>query len=110
MDKLRETKSTRFSITIYRVLSNFLAWKVVEPLVTRLGEEFRASYLKFYSVVSGVKILAPRAESCVDVVNGHFPDAIGSLYVTNFFRKEAKEEVMSFVSHHSKKDVFMIPY
>ena len=70
---------------------------MIEPFIGTLGAEFRAIQLKYRGVVSGVKAAAPRAESCVAIVNTHFPNAVGSLYVRNHFRKEAKEEVLDHV-------------
>ncbi|OQV17916.1 Neprilysin-11 [Hypsibius exemplaris] len=82
-----------------QVLSNYLAWKVVEPLVTRLGAKYRDAYQKYVAVVSGATQAPPRAESCVAVVNGQFPNAIGSLYVRNFFRREAKAELQTMIEY-----------
>ena len=79
----------------YSVLSNFLAWKVVEPLLDRLGDDFRAIYLKFNAVRQGVsaQVDRARAEKCVDIVTDQFPNAVGSLYVQNIFRMDAKKDV-----------------
>ncbi|OQV17917.1 Neprilysin-11 [Hypsibius exemplaris] len=81
------------------VLSNFLAWKVLEPLVVRLGSKYRSAYQKFAAVVSGTTMESPRLETCVLVLNNQFPNAIGSLYVRNFFRKEAKAELENMVRY-----------
>ncbi|OQV17915.1 Neprilysin-11 [Hypsibius exemplaris] len=75
------------------VLSNYLAWKVVEPLVTHLGAQYREAYQTFAASVYGIAQAPPRVDFCLSTMGAQFPNAVGSLYVSNFLRKTSKAEL-----------------
>ena len=66
---------------------------MVDPFVNHIDEEFRAIHQRFRKAASGTSASSPRAEVCVDTVTEHFPHAVGSLYVKNFFQPQAKKDV-----------------
>ncbi|GAU89106.1 hypothetical protein RvY_01697 [Ramazzottius varieornatus] len=83
----------------YRFFWNYVGWKVVEPFVRHIDDEFLAIYQRFRKVTAGTSASTPRPEVCVDTVTNHFPNAVGSLYVKNFFQPQAKKDLETMAEH-----------
>lgn len=76
-----------------RFFYNYAGWKIIEPFVSRLDDEFRAIQLKFRRALYGTSTETPRAEICVDTLNDQFPNAIGHMYVSEFYDRKKNVEV-----------------
>ena len=72
---------------------NYFGWKIIEPLLKGLDDDFIVLLAELRTAQTGASSDVPKWEKCVDSVNDHLPNAVGSIYVRNNFRSHAKVEV-----------------
>ena len=53
--------------------------------------------LEFTSKMTGQQMMMPRWQKCVTTTKASLPIAVGSLYVSRFFKEESKKEAMDMV-------------
>ena len=53
--------------------------------------------LEFTSKMTGQQRMMPRWQKCVSMTKASLPNAMGSLYVSRFFKEESKREAVDMV-------------
>jgi len=87
-----------------RTLANYLLWRVSGGSVSYLNEAARKLQLKYSSVLTGTTERKPRWEECTELVSGSFGNAVGAMYVREYFEEEARQSAKSMVK--DIRDVF----
>jgi len=78
---------------------NYLRWELVRVATPALSLPYRREEFNFYSgTLRGVKEESPRAEQCVDLTNRDLGEAVGKVYVQNYFPPESKQRVVAMVN------------
>ena len=84
---------------------NYLKWNVINSLSPYLSDEYVNQHFDFYGkTFSGNKKLLPRWKRVLSVINGEMGEALGQLYVKQYFPPEAKEKMIKLVAN--LKDAF----
>jgi putative endopeptidase len=84
----------------FDMIRAYLRWKLVSSLAEYLPAEIENESFDFHGrYLSGLKEQMPRWKRVVGVVNGALSEALGQIYVAQFFPPEAKERVMSMVQN-----------
>jgi len=78
---------------------NYLRWELVRVATPALSLPYRQEEFNFYSnTLRGVKEDRPRAEQCVEMTNRDLGEAVGKVYVQNYFPPESKQRVVAMVN------------
>jgi putative endopeptidase len=78
---------------------NYLRWELVRVATPALSLPYRQEEFNFYSsTLRGVKEASPRAEQCVELTNRDLGEAVGKVYVQNYFPPESKQRVVAMVN------------
>ncbi len=78
---------------------NYLRWELVRAATPASSLPYRQEEFSFYSnELRGVKQEAPRDEQCVDLTNRDLGEAVGKVYVQNYFPPENKQRVLAMVA------------
>lgn len=81
-------------------LQDYLSWKVINSAAGYLSDDFVNANFEFYGkTLSGSKELRPRWRRSIDAVNGALGEAVGQLYVKQYFPPEAKERMITLVDN-----------
>ena len=81
-------------------LQDYLSWKVINSAAGYLSDDFVTANFEFYGkTLSGSKELRPRWRRTIDAVNGALGEAVGQLYVAQYFPPEAKERMVRLVDN-----------
>ena len=79
---------------------SYLKYSVVQGFAPYLSDDFVQAHFDFYSKeLSGSKKLRERWKRVVGSVNGTLGDAVGKLYVDNYFPPRAKERMLDLVGN-----------
>lgn len=83
-------------------LQDYLSWKVINSAAGYLSDAFVEANFEFYGkTLSGSKELRPRWRRTIDAVNGALGEAVGQLYVEQYFPPQAKERMLTLVDNLS---------
>ncbi len=83
-------------------LRDYLSWKVINSAAAYLSDPFVEANFEFYGkTLSGSKELRPRWRRAIDAVNGALGEAVGQLYVEQYFPQQAKERMLKMVDNLS---------
>ena len=83
-------------------LQDYLSWKVINSAARYLSDAFVEANFEFYGkALSGSKELQPRWRRAIDAVNGALGEAVGQLYVEQYFPPQAKERMLTLVDNLS---------
>jgi len=83
-------------------LQDYLSWKVINSAASYLSDAFVEANFEFYGkTLSGSKELRPRWRRTIDAVNGALGEAVGQLYVEQYFPPQAKERMLTLVDNLS---------
>lgn len=85
------------STTPKRIQANYVMWRAAASSVSYLNEAVRKRQLDYSTELSGRTEREPRWKECVDTAAGSFALAIGSLYIKNYFKEEAKKNALEMV-------------
>nr|CAG4648509.1 EOG090X01U4 [Polyphemus pediculus] len=80
-----------------RTLANYLLWRVSGASVSYLNEAARNLQLKYSSALTGTTERKPRWEECTELVSGSFGNAVGALYVREYFEEAARQSAKEMV-------------
>lgn len=80
-----------------RTLANYLMWRVSSASVGYLNEAARNLQLKYSAVLTGTTERKPRWEECTDLVSGSFGNAVGAMYVREYFEEAARQSMNEMV-------------
>jgi len=76
----------------------YLQWKLVDGSASYLSDAIYAQDFDFYGkTLSGKKEQRPRWKRSVDIVDGVLGEAVGQMYVKQYFPPEAKERMLKLV-------------
>lgn len=76
----------------------YLRWRVLSGLANSLSAPFEEENFRFYSgVIAGVKERKPRWRRIVSATDNGLGEALGQLYVAEYFPPEAKTRVLKLV-------------
>jgi len=94
--KIIETESVSNQIA-------YLQWKLIDSSAPYLSDSIYAEHFDFYGkILSGKKEQRPRWKRAVDVVNGSLGEAVGQMYVKEYFPPAAKERMLKLVENLQK--------
>lgn len=82
---------------------SYLQWKVIDVAAPYLSDAFVAQNFEFRGkVISGTKEMKPRWKRAVATVDGALGEAVGQMYVENYFPAAAKERMVKLVANLQK--------
>lgn len=71
-----------------------LIWILVKDVISFLPQKFQDAKLDFDRAYRGTKEQPKRYLLCTNMVNSRLDDAVGRLYVSHYFDKTAKDDVI----------------
>ncbi|HPD33098.1 MAG TPA: M13 family metallopeptidase, partial [Candidatus Kapabacteria bacterium] len=78
----------------------YLKWNVINSLSPYLSDEYVNQHFEFYGkTFSGSKKLLPRWKRVLGLINGEMGEALGQLYVKQYFPPEAKQKMIVLVGN-----------
>jgi len=78
----------------------YLQWKLIDGSASYLSDAIYAQHFDFYGkTLSGKKDQRPRWKRSVDMVDGVLGEAVGQMYVKQYFPPAAKERMLKLVSN-----------
>jgi len=81
----------------------YLQWKLIDESAGYLSDAIYAQNFDFYGkVLSGKKEQRPRWKRSVDMVDGVLGEAVGQMYVKEYFPPAAKERMLKLVGNLQK--------
>ncbi|KAA6307588.1 Neutral endopeptidase, partial [termite gut metagenome] len=76
----------------------YIQWKVISSAASYLSDDIYAQNFDFYGkTLSGKETQSPRWKRAVSSVNGMLGEAVGQMYVKQYFPPEAKERMIRLV-------------
>jgi len=92
--------SNILEVTDFEVVKAYLAWNVIRGAAGYLSDEFVDASFDFYGkTLSGRKENRPRWKRVIDNLDDCLGEAVGQMYVKNYFPAEAKERMTQLVSN-----------
>ncbi len=82
-----------------RLIVNYLVWRLVNGLVSDLGQTFIDIRQKYINVISGTSATSARWQRCVNEDNDVLEFATGRLYVEENFPANAKEKTIEMIEN-----------
>ena len=80
------------------VLANYLMWRAALQSMPFLNEQAEEITLKYLQSKTGQSKLPPRVEKCVKYASKSLKNAVGSLYVKNYFDETSRTAAIDMVS------------
>ena len=81
-------------------LKTLFVWQVLDGAATYLTDDFYAANFDFYGrVLSGKKEQSPLWKRAVGIVNGTLGEAVGQMYVKQYFPEENKQRMLALVKN-----------
>jgi len=78
----------------------YLKWNVINSLSPYLSDEYVNQHFEFYGkTFSGNKKILPRWKRVLGLINGEMGEALGQLYVKQYFPPEAKQKMIVLVGN-----------
>jgi len=79
---------------------SYLRWNVIHAFAPYLGDSFVEENFRFYgAVLTGAKKIQPRWERVVMTIDGSIGEALGQLYVADYFPPESRAPVLKIVGN-----------
>lgn len=76
----------------------YMQWKLIDEAAGQLSDEIYTQNFDFYGkILSGKEEQAPRWKRAVSTVNGVLGEAVGQMYVKEYFPPAAKERMLKLV-------------
>ena len=95
-----EAISNVIDVTDFEVIKAYLAWNVIRNAASYLSDEFVDASFDFYGkTLSGRKENRPRWKRVIDNVDASLGEAVGQMYVKNYFPAEAKARMEQLVKN-----------
>ncbi len=82
-----------------RELKDYYAWLVVDDYAPYLSDDFALAAFDFNKVMSGVQQQRPRWKKALAVTEGFLGEAIGELYVEQYFPQSSKDYMIGLVEN-----------
>ncbi|UYW00450.1 M13 family metallopeptidase [Flavobacterium agricola] len=82
-------------------IKNYLKWKLLASKSEYLSEEIALTHQNFYNqyVFNRQPYQTIYDEEAVEVINEHLPQALGKIYVEQYFSEDAKEKVEEMITN-----------
>ena len=96
-----------------REKKDYYLWKYVAQAAPYLSDKFTETSFEFSKVKSGVKQMRPRWKRALGTADGYMGEAIGQLYVEEFFPESSKEKMLELVGNLRKalgKHIINLPW
>ena len=96
-----------------REKKDYYLWKYVAQAAPYLSDKFTETSFEFSKVMSGVKQMRPRWKRALGTADGYMGEAIGQLYVEEFFPESSKEKMLELVGNLRKalgKHIIHLPW
>ncbi len=96
-----------------REKKDYYLWKYVAQAAPYLSDKFTETSFEFSKVMSGVKQMRPRWKRALSTADGYMGEAIGQLYVEEFFPESSKEKMLELVGNLRKalgKHIINLPW
>ena len=96
-----------------REKKDYYLWKYVAQAAPYLSDKFTDTSFEFNKVMSGVKQQRPRWKRALGTADGYMGEAIGQLYVEQFFPESSKEKMLELVGNLRKalgKHIINLPW
>lgn len=78
----------------------YLQWKLIDASASFLSDAIYAEHFDFYGkILSGKQEPRPRWKRAVDIVDGSLGEAVGQMYVKQYFPPAAKERMVNLVKN-----------
>ncbi|UAY51170.1 M13 family metallopeptidase [Ferruginibacter albus] len=87
------------AVTPVSTLQTYLQWNIIKNAAPYLSADFVNRRFIFNKAVTGQKELSPRWQRTSNLVDGSLGDIIGQVYVTNYFKPEAKQRMIALVNN-----------
>ncbi|MBQ4442626.1 MAG: M13 family metallopeptidase [Bacteroidales bacterium] len=88
------------TISDWEVIKAYLAWQVINSAASYLSDEFVNANFDFYGrVLSGKQVDRPRWKRVIGTLNGTMGEALGQMYVKEYFPAEAKARMEQLVKN-----------
>lgn len=95
-----EEVSTIFASEYVDMIKAYYAWNVINTAAGYLSDDFVNANFEFFGrTMSGAEQIRPRWKRCVSTVNGAMGEALGQLYVKEYFPPEAKKRMIVLVNN-----------
>ena len=78
---------------------NYLQWSIIKSAAPYLSSSFVNQSFQFNKVLSGQKEQTPRWERMSGLIDGSLGDLLGQLYVSKYFKPEAKLRMQELVNN-----------
>lgn len=82
-----------------RELKDYYAWLLVDDYGSYLSDDFADAAFEFNKVMSGVQQQRPRWKKALGVTEGFLGEAIGELYVEQYFPQSSKDYMIGLVEN-----------
>ncbi|MDE7096065.1 MAG: M13 family metallopeptidase, partial [Muribaculaceae bacterium] len=82
-----------------RELKDYYSWLVVKDYASFLSDDFADAGFEFNKVMSGVQQQRPRWKKALGVTEGYLGEAIGELYVEQYFPQSSKDYMIGLVEN-----------
>ena len=96
-----------------REIKDYYLWKYVAQAAPYLSDKFSDTSFEFSKVLSGVKQMRPRWKRALSTADGYMGEAIGQLYVAEYFPESSKEQMLELVNNLKKalgKHIINLPW
>lgn len=96
-----------------REKKDYYLWKYVAQAAPYLSDKFTETSFEFSKVLSGVKQMRPRWKRALGTADGYMGEAIGQLYVEEYFPESSKEKMLELVGNLRKalgKHIINLPW
>lgn len=96
-----------------REIKDYYLWKYVAQAAPYLSDKFADTSFEFSKVRSGVKQMRPRWKRALGTADGYMGEAIGQLYVAEYFPESSKEQMLALVNNLKKalgKHIINLPW
>lgn len=80
-------------VTVFRVLHNYMLWRIVAALSEHLSTAFRSTIHEFSREIDGTEQQLDLGRLCLTQANKHFGMALGALFVQQHFSSQSKAKV-----------------
>ena len=74
-------------------------WQVIKGGASYLSDDFRNENFAFSQSISGAEEMTPRWQTAVDLVSSMLNDAVGQMYVKQYFSPAAKERMLVMIKN-----------
>lgn len=80
-------------------IANYLMWRMAFSSASSLSKAFRDRDHEYKRITTGKEVADPRGLQCSDITLNYFQHAVGSLYVRDYFKEEAKAKVLEMIKN-----------